>query len=87
MSLYLSSHIGRIQGWQTPEAMAMLRDLTEFATHPRFVYRHHWSVGDLVVWDNRCTMHRGRPFADKQYPRDMRRVTLMDVAPTLAQAA
>ncbi len=87
MSLYLSSHIGGIQGWQTPEAMALLRDLTEFATQSRFVYRHHWAVGDLVVWDNRCTMHRGRPYADKTYPRDMRRVTLMDVAPTLAQAA
>ena len=87
LSLYLSSHIGRIHGWQTPEAMAMLRDLTEFATQPQFVYRHHWSVGDLVVWDNRCTMHRGRPYADKTWPRDMRRVTLMDVAPTLEQAA
>ncbi len=87
ISLYLSSHIGRIQGWPAPEAMALLRDLTEFATQPRFVYRHHWSVGDLVIWDNRCTMHRGRPYADKTYPRDMRRVTLMDVAPTLAQAA
>jgi alpha-ketoglutarate-dependent 2,4-dichlorophenoxyacetate dioxygenase len=87
LSLYLSSHIGRIRGWQTPEAMALLRDLTEFATQSRFVYRHHWSVGDLVVWDNRCTMHRGRPYADKQYPRDMRRVTLTDMAPTLEQAA
>lgn len=87
LSLYLSSHIGRIHGWPVPEAMALLRELTEFATQPRFVYRHHWSVGDLVVWDNRCTLHRGRPYADRTYPRDMRRVTLMDVAPTLEQAA
>jgi len=87
LSLYLSSHIGRIHGWPVPEAMALLRELTEFATQPRFVYRHHWSVGDLVMWDNRCTMHRGRPYADRTHARDMRRVTLMDAAPTLEQAA
>jgi alpha-ketoglutarate-dependent 2,4-dichlorophenoxyacetate dioxygenase len=85
LSLYLSAHIGRIEGWPTPEAMALIRELTEFATQPRFVYSHSWSVNDLVVWDNRCTMHRGRPYEDKIYPRDMRRVTLADVAPTLAQ--
>ncbi|MBL6455592.1 TauD/TfdA family dioxygenase [Belnapia sp. T6] len=87
LSLYLSAHIGAIQGWPRPEAMALIRDLTEFATQPRFVYSHPWSVGDLVVWDNRCTMHRGRPYEDKVYPRDMRRVTLKDCAPTLEQAA
>ena len=87
LSLYLSSHIGRIHGWPRPEAMALLRDLTEHATQPQFVHRHVWSVGDLVMWDNRCTMHRGRPYADRLHRRDMRRVTLMDVAPTLEQAA
>jgi alpha-ketoglutarate-dependent 2,4-dichlorophenoxyacetate dioxygenase len=86
MSLFLSAHIGRIEGWPVPEAMALLRDLTEHATQREFVYRHHWSVHDLVVWDNRCTMHRGRPYDDKQYRRDMRRVTLSDSAPTLQQA-
>jgi len=86
-SLYLSSHIGAIQGWPRPEAMALIRDLTEFATQRQFVYTHTWTVGDLVVWDNRCTMHRGRPYEDKTYPRDMRRVTLSDAAPTLEQAA
>jgi alpha-ketoglutarate-dependent 2,4-dichlorophenoxyacetate dioxygenase len=87
LSLYLSAHIGRIRGWPTPEAMALIRDLTEHATQRAFVYRHVWSVGDLVVWDNRCTMHRGRRYDDQRYPRDMRRVTLQDVAPTLEQAA
>ena len=85
LSLYLSAHIGRIQGWPTPEAMALIRELTEQATRPEFVYGHTWHVGDLVVWDNRCTMHRGRPYEDKTYPRDMRRVTLSDSAPTLEQ--
>jgi alpha-ketoglutarate-dependent 2,4-dichlorophenoxyacetate dioxygenase len=87
LSLYLSAHIGRIQGWPTPEAMALIRELTEHATQREFVYRHVWAVGDLVVWDNRCTMHRGKRYEDKKYPRDMRRVTLSDVAPTLEQAA
>jgi len=87
LSLYLSSHIGAIQGMPRPEAMALVRELTEFATQRRFVYTHTWTVGDLVVWDNRCTMHRGRPYEDKLHPRDMRRVTLSDVAPTLEQAA
>jgi alpha-ketoglutarate-dependent 2,4-dichlorophenoxyacetate dioxygenase len=87
LSLYLSAHIGGIQGWPRPEAMALIRELTEFATQREFVYSHSWTVGDLVVWDNRCTMHRGRPYEDKTYPRDMRRVTLKDSAPTLEQAA
>ena len=87
MSLFLSSHIGRIHGMPTPEAMMLIRDLMEHATQPRFVHTHRWAVGDLVMWDNRCTLHRGRPYDDKRYKRDMRRVTLADVAPTLEQAA
>ncbi len=87
VSVFLSAHIGRIHGLPRPEALMLIRDLTEFATQPRFVYTHKWAVGDLVVWDNRCTMHRGRAYDDKVYKRDMRRVTLSDVAPTLEQAA
>ena len=85
-SLYLSAHIGRIQGWLVPEALALIRELTEFATQRQFVYAHQWRAMDLVMWDNRTTMHRARPFDDKTHKRDMRRVTLMDRAPTLAQA-
>ncbi len=87
LSLFLSSHIGNIDGWPVPEAMALLRDLAEHSTQREFVYRHSWTVHDLVMWDNRCTMHRGRVYDDKRYRRDMRRVTLMDSAPTLDQAA
>ena len=85
LCLYLSAHIGQIRGWPTPEALMLIRELTEFATQREFVYRHLWSANDLVVWDNRCTMHRGLRYEDKVYPRDMRRVTLMDTAPTLEQ--
>jgi alpha-ketoglutarate-dependent 2,4-dichlorophenoxyacetate dioxygenase len=83
-SLYLSSHAGSILGWPVPEARAFLRDLVEHATQRPFVYAHRWRVGDLVMWDNRRTMHRARPFPVHE-PRDMRRTTLAGDAPTAAQ--
>ena len=85
-SLYLSSHAGGIVGWPVPEARSFLRDLVEHATQRQFVYAHKWAVGDLVIWDNRQTMHRARPFPANQ-PRDMRRTTLMGDGPTAEQAA
>jgi alpha-ketoglutarate-dependent 2,4-dichlorophenoxyacetate dioxygenase len=85
-SLYLSSHAGSIVGWPVPEARFFLRDLVEHATQRQFVYAHRWRVGDLVMWDNRQTMHRARPFPAHE-PRDMRRTTLRGDAPTVAQVA
>jgi len=85
-SVYLSSHAGSIVGWPVPEARAFLRDLTEHATQRQYVYAHRWRVGDLVMWDNRQTMHRARPFPVHE-PRDMRRTTLMGEGPTVTQAA
>jgi len=85
-SLYLSSHAGGIVGWPMPEARAFLRDLIEHATQREFVHTHKWRVGDLVMWDNRQTMHRARPFPAHE-PRDMRRTTLAGDGPTVAQAA
>src|SRR5690242_1053080 len=84
-SLYLSSHAGGIIGWPVPEARAFLRDLVEHATQRLFVYAHRWRVGDLVMWDNRRTMHRARPFPVHE-PRDMRRTTLVGT-PTMVQLA
>jgi alpha-ketoglutarate-dependent 2,4-dichlorophenoxyacetate dioxygenase len=86
VSLFLSSHAGRIVGWPTPEALLFLRELTEHATQAAFVYRHKWRVGDLVMWDNQCTMHRARPFDDMNHPRDLRRTTLTAGAPAIAFA-
>lgn len=86
VSLFLSAHIGRIHGWPTPEALALIRELTEFATQPQFVYRHVWTVRDLVIWDNRCTMHRGRSYESNVYPRDLRRVTVEGSSSSLDQA-
>jgi alpha-ketoglutarate-dependent 2,4-dichlorophenoxyacetate dioxygenase len=83
-SLYLASHAGGIVGWPVPEARAFLRDLIEIATQRQFVYSHRWRVGDLVMWDNRQTMHRARPFPAHE-PRDVRRTTLVGDGPTAAQ--
>lgn len=83
LSLFLSSHIGGILGWQTPEALLFVQDLVEFATQPEFVHRHAWQVNDLVIWDNQATMHRGRSFDSHRYPRDLRRVTVQGLASTL----
>jgi alpha-ketoglutarate-dependent 2,4-dichlorophenoxyacetate dioxygenase len=79
-SLYLASHASRIIGWATPEGRLLLRDLIEHATQRELVYRHAWRVGDLVIWDNRATMHRARPFEDEKYRRELRRVTTLDIA-------
>ena len=86
LSLFLSSHGGAIVGWPLPEARALLRELTEHATQRERVYTHQWHRYDLVMWDNRVTMHRGKRYPVDQV-RDMRRTTTMDEAPTLQQPA
>jgi alpha-ketoglutarate-dependent 2,4-dichlorophenoxyacetate dioxygenase len=85
-SLYLSSHAGAILGMPMPEARMLLNDLKEHATQPQFVYVHRWRLNDLVMWDNRQTMHRVRRY-DESQPRDMRRTTVAGDAPTIAQVA
>jgi alpha-ketoglutarate-dependent 2,4-dichlorophenoxyacetate dioxygenase len=78
-SLYLASHASRVLDMPVPEGRLLLRDLAEHATRPEFVYRHAWRPGDFVMWDNRATMHRGRPFDDTTERRELRRVTTLDV--------
>src|SRR6202140_3095436 len=85
-SLYLSSHAGAILGMSVPEARGLLRDLTEHATKPEFVHVHKWTLHDLVMWDNRQTMHRVRRY-DQSQPRDMRRATVAGTEPTVKQQA
>src|SRR5438270_5498958 len=82
-SLFLAAHAGVIEGWTVPESRMFLRDLTEHATQPDFVYAHAWEPGDLVMWDNRQVMHRARRFDDRNEIRDMRRTTLAGDAPTI----
>jgi alpha-ketoglutarate-dependent 2,4-dichlorophenoxyacetate dioxygenase len=86
-SLFLASHIGAIVGWPRPEAMAFIRDLIEHATKPEFVYVHKWAPHDLVIWDNRTTMHRVRRFDDLAIVRDVRRTTTRAEGPTAEQEA
>ena len=85
-TLYLSAHASHVVGWPVADGRLLLWDLTAHATQRQFVYSHTWRVGDLVIWDNRVTMHRGRPH-DEQQPRDLRRATTLDTASTLDQAA
>lgn len=84
-SLYIASHASEIVGMPLPEGRMMLLDLMDIATRPEFVHAHKWRKDDLVIWDNRCTLHRARPF-DTAEPRDMRRTTVAGDGPTVEQA-
>ena len=78
-TLYLGAHASHIIDWPIPEGRLLLHDLTAHATDRRFTYAHQWAVGDLVIWDNRCTLHRGRRYDDVKHKRDLRRVTTQDM--------
>ena len=84
-SLYLASHIKRIYGMDDAKAQQLVEELTAHATQPQFVYAHRWAIDDVVLWDNRCTMHRGRPH-DPAMPRVMRRTTAMDIGPSVPES-
>ncbi len=84
-SLYLASHIGRIFEMPEKEGNALLEELIAHTTQRQFVYAHRWRPKDLVLWDNRCTMHRGTDYDDLRWVRDMRRTTVSDVANTCEQ--
>ena len=78
-TLYLASHIGRVVGQSTAEDRLLVWDLIEHATQPQFIYTHSWSVGDTLIWDNRCTMHGAMPFDLSSCIRDMCRATVIDM--------
>ena len=82
-SLYLASHASHVVGWPVDEGRALLAELTEHATQAKYVYSHRWAVGDLVMWDNRCTMHRATPYDDLTAPREHHRTTVQDVGNTV----
>ena len=84
-SLYLASHAGRIFGMSDLEGRALIDQLIAHATQRQFVYTHRWRLHDLVIWDNRCTMHRGTGFDDLRFQRDMQRTTVSDIANTCEQ--
>ena len=84
-SLYIASHAGRIFGMPEPEGRALIDGLIAHATQRQFVYTHRWRVHDLVIWDNRCTMHRGTAFDDLRWQRDVQRATASDIANSCEQ--
>jgi alpha-ketoglutarate-dependent 2,4-dichlorophenoxyacetate dioxygenase len=84
-SLYIASHAGRIVGMPEAEGRALIEQLIAHATQRQFVYTHRWRVHDLVMWDDRCTMHRGTEFDDLRWTRDVRRATVSDLANTCEQ--
>jgi alpha-ketoglutarate-dependent 2,4-dichlorophenoxyacetate dioxygenase len=84
-SLYIASHIGRVLGMPDDEAKVLVDQLIAHATQRQFVYTHRWRLHDLVMWDDRCTMHRGTEFDDLRYTRDMHRATVSDIANTCEQ--
>jgi len=85
-TLYVASHIGRIEGLPDAETEALVAELIAHATQRQFVYTHRWRVGDLVMWDNRCTMHRGTDYDERRWKRDMHRATVSDIGNTLEVA-
>jgi alpha-ketoglutarate-dependent 2,4-dichlorophenoxyacetate dioxygenase len=84
-SLYLASHAGRIFGMSEQDGRVLIDELVAHATQRQFVYTHRWRVHDLVIWDDRCTMHRGTEFDDLRWKRDMQRATVCDVANSCEQ--
>jgi len=84
-SLYLSNHLYKILGMPDEEARALIKELIDFATQPRFVYSHKWSVHDLVMWDDSFTLHRATPFEDQKYAREMRRLGVNELHTTVPE--
>jgi alpha-ketoglutarate-dependent 2,4-dichlorophenoxyacetate dioxygenase len=85
-ALFIASHASHIIGWPVDEGRALLDELLAFATQERFVYGHKWRIGDLVIWDNRCTLHRATPFPSNDHKREMRRTTVVDTQGDTAAA-
>jgi alpha-ketoglutarate-dependent 2,4-dichlorophenoxyacetate dioxygenase len=86
-ALYLGSTASHVIGWPFEEGRKLVEELIAFATQPQFVYQHRWTLDDLVLWDDRCTMHRVRPFEDLRHRRRLRRTSVADIANTVEQAA
>lgn len=75
-ALFIGGHAARIVNWPTRKGQTLLQELLDWATHPQFVYQHNWCVNDLLVYDNRCCLHRGRPWDHSKYKRILHRTTL-----------
>ena len=85
-NLYVGAHAQEIVGMSREEGRKLLDELTAFCTQPQFVYSHVWREHDLVVWDNRCTLHRATPFDKTRYHRKLHRTTVAGTVPESALA-
>ena len=85
-ALYIASHASHVIGWSKDEGRRLIAELIAFATQPDFVYRHRWRKGDLIVWDNRCTMHRAQPYEEMAERRVLHRTTVSDEINTVERA-
>lgn len=86
-SLYIGGHATGIEGWNEDQALELLDDLYAFATQEKFIYAHKWKPHDIVIWDNRCTLHRATPFENDTYKRDVRRTTINEYGPETSSDA
>jgi alpha-ketoglutarate-dependent 2,4-dichlorophenoxyacetate dioxygenase len=82
-ALYIASHASHVVGWPIEKGKKLINDLLDFATQPQFVYRHKWTEGDLIIWDNRCTMHRATPYDEMAVKRILHRTTVSDEVNTV----
>jgi alpha-ketoglutarate-dependent 2,4-dichlorophenoxyacetate dioxygenase len=83
-ALFIGAHATHILGWPKEAGIALLDELNAFSTQPRFLYRHRWRAGDLVIWDNRCTLHAATPYDRQRDKRDMRRSTINEHGPEIS---
>ncbi|MEZ5892964.1 MAG: TauD/TfdA family dioxygenase [Parvularculaceae bacterium] len=86
-ALVIGAHAASIAGMGPAEGLALIDELNAFAAQPHFIYAHKWQDGDLVIWDNRCTLHRATAFEDQAYKRDMRRTTINEYGPEIASTS
>lgn len=82
-NFYVGSHASHIVQWPVERGRPLLRELTAWCTRERLVYTHRWREGDLVMWDNRCVLHRGRPYDRARHGRLMHRTTVAGDGPTV----
>jgi alpha-ketoglutarate-dependent 2,4-dichlorophenoxyacetate dioxygenase len=85
-TLFIGGHVAGIVGWPEDEALSLLNELYEFATQEHRIYRHKWRPADMIIWDNRCTMHRATPLKTDKYKRDVRRTTINEYGPETSWA-
>jgi alpha-ketoglutarate-dependent 2,4-dichlorophenoxyacetate dioxygenase len=83
-ALLIGSHATHVIGWPLEEGQRFLDELNAFATQQRFAYLHKWRAGDLVIWDNRCTLHRATPYDVFKHKRDLRRTTINEHGPEIS---